>query len=172
MSGLVKPLAPLLALVALCAANAASAQNVGPQIVIPEDPSRGPDAGCYLVDGDIYGPYRLSFCLGGSNSNKRYAVSGGGLDCHGRLDWYRAGRGMLQINLREAGCNRGQAWSADTMTCNYANVGNPVPLGSGGGASPQIVIPNEPNYGSVLRCTYDPSVEGYSTTEITAYRLG
>jgi hypothetical protein len=157
----------------LSAAGTAAAQNVSPQIVIPENPGGGPDAGCYQVQGDLYGPYSMSFCLGNSNSEKTYNVSGGGLDCNGRLDWYRSGSGRLQINLREADCTRGQLWSADTMTCNFGNIGGPVPLSGGGeGIQPQVVIPDRPNYGNVLRCTYDPSVEGYPTTQITARRIG
>ena len=171
MFSLAKSTALLAGLFALSFAGLAAAQNLGPQIVIPEDPGSGADAGCYRVDGDLYGPYTMSFCLGSSNSQKRYQVIGGGLECNGRLDWYRGGSGRLQINLRQASCGQGKAWSADTMTCNFGVVGPPNTLG-GGGNSPQIVIPDRPNYGSVLRCTYDPSVPGAPSSQVTAHRIG
>ena len=83
-----------LAAVLLCASSATSvAQEPNAQVVVP-DRGGGNIAGCYRVQGPLYGPYRMTFCLGAGDS---YQVTGGGLNCRAGLDWHRTGHGRVEI---------------------------------------------------------------------------
>jgi hypothetical protein len=151
------------ALALAAAMSVAAAQNVSPQVVVPD---RGDGAGgvrgCYNVQGRIYGPYRMSFCLGGG-SGQFYRVRGGGLDCRGGLRWSRIGKGQIQIDLRRTSCGNGAAWSADTLVCR--------PVGSGGsGVSAQVVVPDDGGGSDSLRCRYIPNARGYKETTVIADR--
>ncbi|MCC6983890.1 MAG: hypothetical protein IT535_11515 [Bauldia sp.] len=159
-------------LAGLFALSSAGLANAQPQIIGPGDPGGGGGSGgggdCYRIAETIDGPYTVSFCLGNAN---RYEVTGDGLSCEGRLRWSRSGSARLEINLRRASCGGGKAWSADSLSCSYGNIGAPSTLGGGGGG-PQSVTPNNPDFGNVLRCTYDPSVPGHPSSQVTAHRVG
>jgi hypothetical protein len=162
----------LAGLLVLGLATLAAAQ---PQIITPVDPGGGGGGGgssggdCYRIAETIDGPYTVTFCLGNRN---RYEVTGNGLECDASLSWRRAGSGRIEINLSRANCGRGTSWSPDTISCSYGNIGRPPSSLGGGGGGPQFVTPNNPDFGNVLRCTYDPSVPGHASTEVTAHRIG
>jgi hypothetical protein len=142
------------------AMSVAAAQNVSPQVAVP-DRGNGGIQGCYRIQGQIYGPYRVTFCLG-SGQDRSYRVRGGGLDCRGGLRWSRLGNGRIQIDLQRSSCGNDTAWSADTLICR--------PVGSGGsGASAQVAVPDDGGADS-LRCRYIPAARGYKETTVIANR--
>lgn len=138
--------------------GAATAQDVNSRVIVPDVPGGANFAGCYRVQGTLYGPYRMTFCL---KQRGTYTVTGGGIRCDGRLNWTSNGR-TIQINLRRTSCGNGVAWSADSMTCR--------PGGIFGGRVPFVVVPDVPIL-QTLRCTYFPSVRGYPDKNIVARRF-
>lgn len=151
-----------------------------PQIAVPERPWPGPRpqagiAGCYQLQGRIYGPYRMSFCL--DRRNSFYEVRGGGLTCEAGLNWWPSRNGAT-IQLQRARCGRGQAWTADTLECRIAGFpgypGGPGNWGNGGYGqnqfSPQIAVPDHGG-AQTLNCTYYPAVRGYPVRQFTARRV-
>lgn len=160
------------ALVLPAAANATGAR---PQVVVPDRPGSSGFPGyegCYAVQGRIYGPYRLTFCLG-SPRNSYYQVRGGGIRCDGPLDWSEGRRG-IQINLARTSCGGGIAWSADTMQCDFSRAGFPEPRAGGGFDNrPQVVVPDRPGGGrpiqaGELTCRYFPAARGFEEITIIA----
>jgi hypothetical protein len=145
--------------------GAAYAAGEGPstRVVVPDKPGGGGGiglGGCYRVAERLYGPYTMSFCL----SSKSYKVSGGGLSCNGSLNWSSSGRN-ISIKLRRSTCGRGQAWSADSMSCTV--------VGFLGAVLPKVIVPDRPGmpgFGD-LNCTYTPSEHGYRPTRIRANRV-
>ena len=153
--------------------------QVGPQIAVPQPPGNPPGhanfQGCYTINQDLYGPYRMSFCLN-RNGSGSYQVTGGGLYCNGWLDWRERWNGEAQGNLQYASCGRGVGWSADRMVC-FAQQPTFPPGGGGGwfwqgGQQPhpgaRIVVPEPGNYS--LRCTYQPAIRGYQPISVLADR--
>jgi hypothetical protein len=135
------------------------------KVVVPDRPGPGGGIGigaCYRVQERLYGPYSMNFCLTGRGS---YTVSGGGLNCKGGLNWSVSGRNIA-IKLNRTSCGRGEAWSADTMSCQM--------VGFLGAVLPKVVVPDRPGlpgFGD-LRCTYTPQPKGYRPVQIRATRLG
>lgn len=136
----------------------ASAQDANARVVVPDVPGGADFAGCYRVQGPLYGPYTMTFCL---KQRGTYSVTGGGIRCEGRLNWSSDGR-RIDIQLRRTSCGNGVAWSADRLRC--------TPGGIFGGVVPFVVVPDVPIL-QTLRCTYDPDAPGYKTTRITARRI-
>ncbi len=161
-----------LAAVAMLPATASFAQqNAIPNIAVPT-PGPGPGhpappqqsfEGCYYINQDLYGPYRMSFCLsrwgGGS-----YHVTGGGLNCNGNLNWSDRG-GEARVNIHYSWCGRGVGWSADTMVCSPMQ-GPWQPGGGGFGNQPRIAVPVPVSQD--LRCAYYPGVRGFDAVSVIA----
>ncbi len=170
----------VLAFGALSVPAAAQGGRVSPQIAVPSPGGGGGGGGfgyqgCYSLNGPIYGPYYVNFCLqawGGS-----YTVNGGGLNCRGGLNWSRTGDGV-HINLQRSECGAGTAWTADSLSCRSEGGNFPFPNPFAGGKNqPRIAVPS-PNLpvpiplpcGSTLRCTYIPTVAGYQPVSVQARR--
>ncbi len=73
-------------------------------------------AGCYMVSQNLYGPYRMSFCLN-RGGNGSYQVTGGGLYCNGQLNWSDR-FGDARISLQYSWCGNRTGWTADTIVCS------------------------------------------------------
>ena len=128
-------------------ASNAMAEDITTRVIVPDAPGGALVAGCYRVPGPIYKSYHFSFCL---EQRGTYEVSGGGVYCHGRLNW--SGRGaVVSVQLKRTSCGNGVAWSADSMTCR--------PNGLFSGLLPRVIVHNFPNLPSLggLRCDYRPA---------------
>jgi hypothetical protein len=139
---------------------------MSPRVAVPAPGGGGGGGGwgvqgCYRIQGTIYGPYRMEFCLKG-RGNGDYKVKGGGLDCKGGLDWYFNNRGRLDIDLYRSFCGRGTQWTGDAMKCQTGW----SPFGKSG---PKIAVP-APIGGGTLNCRYLPQTSGYSPIQVTAVR--
>ncbi len=153
----------------LCLAIAPGAALAQPQpnIAIPVPPSGALIApptfdGCYGITQDLFGPYRMDFCLtqygGGS-----YQVSGAAL-CQGTLNWQlQPGQATVQLNYTN--CTNNVAWSPDRLTCTILYVQPTLPPG----VDPRVAIPVPPTSGG-LQCLYQPSVPGYAPVSVIAER--
>jgi hypothetical protein len=134
------------------------AEEMSTRVIVPDAPGGAIFSGCYRVQQNLYGPYRMTFCL---EQRGTYSVRGGGVRCDGRLDWSAKGRD-INVKLRRTSCGNGVAWSADTMTCR------------GGALLPaflaKIIVPDLPVL-QTLRCTYDPQPKGEKSKDITARRI-
>jgi hypothetical protein len=147
-----------LAAAFVCGASLSSfAQNPNAQVVVP-DRGGSTVAGCYRVEGPLYGPYRMTFCLGRGDS---YHVTGAGLDCRAGLDWHRTGPGRVEIELHYARCGKGAGWSADSLSCRA----------EGAGSHAEVVVPDRPGAADQLRCRYIPSERGYKPVSLAARRV-
>jgi len=129
----------------LSAANIALAQEMSPMVAVP-DTSKNGFIGCYRVQGTLYGPYRMSFCL--RRNSGSYQVSGGGLNCNGSLDWYDRGKARVEVDLYRSKCGSGMSWSGDSLSCT-------------GNSSQQP---------ATLNCLYQPVAGGYKPTRVVAKR--
>jgi hypothetical protein len=145
------------AMMMLGGAGASLAQDNSTRVIVPDIPGGALLAGCYRVTRSIYGPYRLSFCL---EQRGTYQVTGGGVNCQGRLSWTASGRDV-SIQLQRSRCGNGVAWSADRMSCRGAGIF--------AGILSRILVPDVPYLGA-LHCTYRPTAGGYQPTTITARR--
>ncbi|KKB08529.1 hypothetical protein VE25_18640 [Devosia geojensis] len=134
------------------------AQDNSTRVIVPDRPGGALIAGCYRVTRSIYGPYRLTFCL---ERRGTYQVTGGGVNCQGRLNWTASGRDV-SIQLQRSRCGNGVAWSADRMSCRGAGIFQ--------GILSRILVPDVPYLGA-LNCTYRPAAGGYQPTTITARRF-
>ena len=134
--------------------SSALAQDaIEPLVVVPDHPGGGvPVNGCFRATQDLFGPYRLTFCL---DRRGTYQVRGGGLRCDGQLVRRVVGRD-IHIDLQRTSCGRGRAWEAASMECRHT-----------GGLLLRLAIPQLSN----LRCTYFPSVRGVGPRTFTARRL-
>lgn len=155
----------IIALSGLLAPVYAATDGPSTRVVVPDKPGGGGGGiglgGCYQVTERLYGPYTMSFCLSGRGT---YKVRGGGLSCDGSLSWTTSGRN-ISIKLRRSTCGRGQAWSADSMSCTF--------VGFFGAVLPRVVVPDRPNipgFGDLI-CTYTPSVHTYKPVRIRARRV-
>lgn len=144
-------------------------EGARPQVAVPDYPRPGGYAGCYQVNEPLYGPYRLSFCLGSGGASS-YTVRGGGIDCRGSLDWSEGVSG-IQINLARTSCGGGVAWSADTLRCSTTQQGRiPGPFDE---SQPNVPVPDRPvlaGPADELTCRYYPAAPGYSVISVTARR--
>lgn len=152
--------ATLLAL----AGTPAFASTVEPRVAVPSQPGV---EGCWTADRNLYGPYRLRFCLNGGQGS--YHVTGGGLDCRAGLHVSPQWGGGYAVSLRRAHCGRGTDWTADQLSCRLVSDG----WGNGGyddygRGRPRVAVPTPSR--SHLACTYRPAAWGYGTTTFTAHR--
>ncbi|MBN9306316.1 MULTISPECIES: hypothetical protein [unclassified Devosia] len=111
-----RQLANMLAVLAACLfifTSAASAVERDVRVAVPDVPGGVIVSNCYAAVGNIYDKYSFSFCL---KHRGTYSVRGGGLRCDGRLNWNVAGV-FVDVRLSRTSCNKGMAWTADTMTC-------------------------------------------------------
>jgi hypothetical protein len=146
-----------------------------PQIAAPDYPGSltpqwGGFEGCYRINQDLYGPYRMSFCLD-QHGGGSYLVTGSGLYCNGRLNWAE-GRGEARVDIHYSWCGRGVGWSADTMVCVPQQprwkAPQPLPIpGPWNGPNARIAIPEQPT-SQDLRCGYYPGVHGYQPVSVIA----
>jgi hypothetical protein len=147
----------------------ASAQSPAVSVAVPSPGGGGGGgnaAGCYRLTNQIYGPYRMSFCLNRGRGGS-YQVTGGGLNCKGRLDWYQNGN-RVNVDLYRAPCGRGTDWTGDSLSCRTQ--GN-IPL-LGGGVTIAVPAPSIPVPGfNTLGCTYNPVAGGYRPVSVTARRV-
>jgi hypothetical protein len=164
-----------LRLIAAAAAMLLSAGGAGfaddntmnPTVAVPSPGGGGGGGGvqgCWRIQGTIYGPYRMSFCLRGNSGS--YQVNGGGLNCNGRLDWYPGRNGRVDIDLYRSACGgRGTDWTGDSLNCRtgWRVFGNQLP---------GVAVPAPPGpRGNTLNCTYVPQASGYSPIQVTARRI-
>lgn len=183
MLSIVKPLRRTVLVAGFLAFSIVTAFAQAPQIAVPVPAPGGGQgagyAGCYTIDQNLYGPYRMSFCLNGYGSGS-YQVTGGGLNCNGELSW-RDQFGQARINLRYSWCGNRTGWTGDTLVCSAArqqwpqypagpNPGWPNAGGPQGGQwnQPQIAVPVPAPNTQSLNCTYYPAVRGYPATSVTA----
>lgn len=153
----------------LCLASAPVVALAQPQpnVAVPSPPPAGLIApstfdGCYGITQDLYGPYRMDFCLtqfgGGS-----YTVSGG-TRCQGSINWQlQAGQAIVQLYYTT--CTNDLSWSPDRMTCTILYVSPTLPPG----VDPRVAIPVPPTSGG-LQCLYQPSLPGYAPVSVIAER--
>ncbi len=164
----------------LDAAIAASGNTMGSMVAVPSPMVPVPDnngsgyAGCYQIQGPIYGAYNFSFCLNNRRAST-YTVTGGGLYCNGGLDWYDAGGGNLTIDLYRAPCGRGQDWTGDGLNCRAAGW-RPFVQGMINNNQPHMMVPvpsPQPGPGPIrsLSCRYVPVVGGYPPINVIANRV-
>jgi len=143
MSGVVRYLSIVAAILGgLMIGGSAFGQSNETRVIVPDVPGGAIVSGCYRSNNRIYDKYRFEFCL---QQRGTYTVSGGGVQCNGRLDW--TGRGAeVSVQLRRTSCGNGVAWSADTMTCRPNLLLGLLGL---------IVNPDRP-FLSSLTCNYRP----------------
>ena len=135
----------------------AFAEDANARVIVPDHPGGAVFTGCYDVQQNLYGPYRMSFCL---KQRGTYSVRGGGVRCNGTLNWSASGRD-ISIKLKRTSCGNGVAWSGDTMSCRGTSLLS--------GLLARIIVPDLPVL-AALRCVYDPSVKGEKSVTITARR--
>jgi hypothetical protein len=187
MLSIVKPVRRMVLTAGLLTLSAVTAFAQAPQIAVPApggNPgypgNQGGFEGCYRVNQNLYGPYRMSFCLN-RNGGGSYQVTGGGLNCNGRLSW-RDWAGDARIRLQYSWCGRATGWTADTLVCSMERTQWPPyqpgpvwPFNQPQGGQwnqPQIAVPvpaPQPTAGN-LRCSYYPAVRGYQPISVTAQR--
>ncbi len=143
----------------LAFSSAASATNA--RVAVPDRPGDGVK-GCYRIAERLYGPYSMTFCL---EDRGYYRVTGGGLNCDGRLSW-RERRGEVSIDLRRSECGRRTAWSADRITCQVDR--RPDRRDDRFGVRPRVAVPDRGRDVTSMRCTYSPSERGYRPMRVTA----
>jgi hypothetical protein len=134
------------------------AQDIAPMVMVPDHPTGVPVNGCFRANQNLFGPYRLTFCL---DRRGTYQIRGGGVRCDGRLDWRTSGRN-IHIDLHRTSCGRGQAWERASIECrNYGSL-----LGAIIG---RVIVGQTPRI-RTLRCTYFPTVRGERPVTFTATR--
>ncbi|UJW86560.1 hypothetical protein [Devosia sp. SL43] len=105
MHGLVRYFSLIVAVLSgLLMGGAAYAQGNETRVIVPDLPGGALVSGRYRSNSRIYGKYRFEFCLRQRGS---YSVSGGGVQCDGRLDW--SGQGA-QVNGSCAARRAAMAW--------------------------------------------------------------
>lgn len=171
MLSFTKPFGRFIALasLAILPATTSFAQiSIEPRIAVPTPgpgnlPQQQPFdyAGCYAINQNLYGPYRMSFCLNRYGTGS-YQVTGGGLNCNGQIGW-RERNGEARIDLRYSWCGQGTGWSADSMVCSPMQQ-QPVQQWSQPNA--RIAVPAPVS--NELRCAYYPAVRGYDPVSVIA----
>jgi len=127
------------------------------RVIVPDHPGGIPVSGCFRANQNLFGPYRLTFCLDRRGS---YQVRGGGVSCDGRLTWHTSGRDIL-IDLQRSSCGNRRAWEAASISCRHTG----GLLGRLAGRVLDIPVL------STLRCTYHPTVPGVGSRTFTASRV-
>jgi hypothetical protein len=163
MPAFVRAIATAIALLAGVAAIPAAAEeaSIAAFVTVPNAPGGGASFwGCYAANPLLFGRYRFSFCL---RRNGTFSVRGAE-HCDGRLTWSTRGRD-INVNIQRASCRRNVSWARATMVCNPS--GNLIrnifrQIRPGGAGVTRMV--------SALRCTYFPTVRGYSNQTFTARR--
>jgi hypothetical protein len=112
MRQLSRVLAVLAALLSILVTPAAAAEK-DVRVAVPDVPGGVIVSNCYAAIGKIYGKYDFSFCL---KQRATYSVRGASLRCDGRLHWSVSGV-FVNARLVRVSCNKGTAWTADTMSC-------------------------------------------------------
>lgn len=141
-----------LVLAMMAAQPLAAQQAIEPMVIVPDHPQGVPINGCFQATRQLFGPYRFSFCL---TRRGTYTVRGPNTRCEGRLTWHARGRD-IDIDIQRTSCNRGVAWERATMDCRSA--------GRIGGRIGAFFM-------SGLRCTYFPTVRGWSRETFNARRI-
>ncbi|WP_423068641.1 hypothetical protein [Devosia sp. CN2-171] len=134
----------------------APAQDIDTFVMVPDHPQGVRVDGCFRATRNLYGPYRLTFCL---ERRGTYMIRGGGARCDGRLTFHTRGRDIF-VDLQRASCGNRRAWEAARMECR--SNGNPLSRLAGR-------ILNVPHLAG-LRCTYFPTVRGARNETFTATR--
>lgn len=134
----------------------APAQDVETFVMVPDHPKGIRVDGCFRANRNLFGPYRLTFCL---ERRGTYTVRGGGARCDGRLTFRTRGRDIF-VDLQRASCGNRRAWEEASMECRPN--GNPLSQFAGR-------VLNVPLLGG-LRCTYFPTVRGVRSETFTAAR--
>jgi len=143
-----------IGLLALLSAPTAAQET---RVIVPDHPQGVPVSGCFRANQDLFGPYRLTFCL---DRRGTYQVRGGGVSCDGRLTWNVSGRDIF-VDLQRTSCGRGRAWEAASMECRH--VGGLLGAIAGRVLGTPVL--------STLRCTYRPTVRGVGPRTFTATRV-
>ncbi len=133
----------------------ALAQDIDTFVIVPDHPQGIRVNGCFRATRNLFGPYRLTFCL---ERRGTYTIRGGAR-CDGRLTFRTRGRDIF-VDLQRASCNGRRAWEKASMECRVN--GNPLSQLAGR-------ILNIPVLGG-LRCTYFPTVRGVRNENFTAVR--
>jgi hypothetical protein len=134
----------------------APAQDIAPMVMVPDHPQGIRVDGCFRATRNLFGPYRLTFCL---ERRGTYQIRGGGARCDGRLTFHTRGRDIF-VDLERASCGNRRAWEEASMECRP----NGNPLTQIGGRVLGIPLL------SGLRCTYFPTVRGVRPENFTATR--
>ncbi len=156
-----KSFVALISLLVMFSASLGAAQVEGndARVAVPDVPGGALVSGCYRADRNLYGPYRLTFCL---QRRGIYAVRGDGLRCDGTLTWNITGRDV-NIALRRQSCNRRLAWAGANIVCRPRDaldllldelVGKLQRSGD-----KRLVVPENPSVARLV-CTYSPTVAG------------
>jgi hypothetical protein len=150
-------LSGMLMLAALQSPMPMAQEAITPMVMVPDHPVGVPVNGCFRANRNLYGSYRLTFCL---ERRGTYQIRGGGVSCDGRLTWSTSGRDIF-IDLQRTSCGRGRAWEEARMDCRN----------SGGllGAIGRVIVGQSPRI-RTLSCTYHPSVRGVARRTFTASR--
>lgn len=148
------------------AALPAAAQDMNATIIVPDAPKGARFTGCYRIAEDLYGPYRMRFCLQQQGS---YRVKGQGVTCNGELNWSARGR-IISIDLKRTSCGNGVAWTADTITCQGTTLFGKGVKAKIGEVVTKIIVPDFPTI-SGLACTYFPNLANAKPKNVTAQRV-
>ena len=147
----------------------AQVQDGNARVVVPDVRGGALVSGCYTSDRDLYGPYRITFCL---KRRGVYAVRGDGLRCDGSLTWSTRGRDV-SIALNRQSCNRRLAWAEASIVCRTRNsldlLLDELLNKQKRNGDARVVVPENPTVGT-LSCTYRPTVAGNRPTTFLATR--
>ena len=132
-------------------------EDIAPMVMVPDHPVGVPVNGCFRANQNLFGPYRLSFCL---DRRGTYQVRGGGVSCDGRMNWWTSGRDII-MDLERTSCGGRQAWEAASIECRSSGL-----LGAIG----RVIVGESPRI-RTLRCTYFPTVPGVTRRTFTATRI-
>ncbi|MFT4151741.1 MAG: hypothetical protein QM656_16190 [Paracoccaceae bacterium] len=147
-----------------------AAQQVEPRVMVPERPGGVVAAGCYRADRNLYGPYRLQFCL--QSPRGTYTVTGQGAACRGRANYTVSGT-TIRVRLERSSCGNGQAWTAATISCRPQRLMDVILgeiFGRSVNQSGRVMVPDTPAV-RTMRCTYNPDHPGSPNQGFTANRL-
>jgi hypothetical protein len=166
-----KSLIALISFLMIFSASLATAQAVGEgaRVAVPDVPGGALVSGCYKADRNLYGPYRLTFCL---QRKGIYAVRGDGLRCDGTLTWKTKGRDV-NITFRRQSCNRGLVWAEANIVCRPRDALDLLldelldRLQRSG--DKRLVVPANP-FVAKLRCDYRSPIVGIRPTTFLAIR--
>ena len=151
----IKKISLLLAAVLALASPAAAEQDIEARVIVPDAPGGARFSGCYRATEDLFGPFRLTFCL---ERRGTYRIRGD-IRCDGTLNWEVSGRD-IHVRIHRTSCGRGVAWERATMTCRGTNIRGTL------GRIARVLVPEL----TELRCTYHPTVRGWRDRHFNARR--